>query len=97
MFARLAKFAVKPDMEDDVQAALQNQGVPAFFAMEGFVSLTVYLDRTSNEEVVISVWHTREQAETVSWTREWRDLVARLTEFLERPPRVHIFEVALAA
>jgi hypothetical protein len=55
------------------------------------------VDRASREEVVITVWQTRDQAEAISGMREWQDLVSRLTEDLDTLPQVNIFELALAA
>jgi hypothetical protein len=55
------------------------------------------VDRASREEVVITVWQTRDQAEAVSGMREWQDLKSRWSEDLNTPPQVRIFELALAA
>jgi heme-degrading monooxygenase HmoA len=97
MYARIARIGLKPGTEDRAMRALEVQGIAAFESVDGFISLTVYLDRDAHIGYLITHWDTHEHALAVGSAQPVRDLLERIQGIVAIPAAIDICEVAYNA
>ncbi len=64
MYARTITAAVVPGQADEAVRIYNEQVVPLMKQQPGYVRSTMLLDRENNTAMTISVWESREAAET---------------------------------
>jgi hypothetical protein len=68
---------------------LRNQGVPTLMGL-GCIRLDVFIDASSTEVLVTTMWPTREAAEVAPQSTPWKELRSRLDETFDGEPSVRI-------
>jgi heme-degrading monooxygenase HmoA len=85
MFARLVEATAKPGKKDDIFTILSNELLPVLKRQPAFVD-TIGLsgDTAPQEGATLTLWKTKNDAETFYKTPEFTKLMDRITPLVER-------------
>lgn len=92
MFARNISIHLKPNMLTEFSAAFEKEIVPMLRKQAGFRDEIVLAGDGTNNVSAISLWDTKEQADTYA-TTVYADVVKAMDKFLDGPPKVRIANV----
>jgi len=90
-FARNVHFQIKKGKENEFTRLFEKEVVPILRKQSGFQEEVTLLNPTGAE--FISMWDTRKNAENYE-TSTYPQVLAKLTAFLEGPPKVETYENA---
>jgi heme-degrading monooxygenase HmoA len=92
MFAREISIHLKPNTLAEFTTALEKEIVPMLRKQAGFRDEMVFAVDGSNTVNAISLWDTKEQAETYA-KDSYPDVLKALDKFLDGPPKVRMLTV----
>jgi heme-degrading monooxygenase HmoA len=93
MFARILSLQVKANAGGEFARIFEAEIVPALRRQSGFADEMLFVDPGGPEVVAISLWNSRDDAE--SYARgAYRELLNALTPLIDRAPAVRMFQVA---
>ncbi|MFL5275725.1 MAG: antibiotic biosynthesis monooxygenase family protein [Myxococcales bacterium] len=96
MFARVDSLQVKTNAGGELARVFENEIIPALRQQPGFKDEIVFADPGGPEVIAISLWSSREDAET--YAREaYLGLLSRLATLIERAPAVRTFQLAYSS
>jgi hypothetical protein len=93
MFARNVSIRLKPNSSVAFTKLVEDEAIPTLRKQRGFEGELTFLASGGTEAVAISVWDTKENAETYARTG-YSDVLKNLNKFIEGTPRVQTYEVA---
>ncbi len=83
MFARLVEGTAKPGKRDEINTIATNDLLPALKKQQGFVDgIVLSSDTTPNEGVGLSLWKTKNDAETFYKSAEYTKILDRVKPLL---------------
>src|SRR5579863_5645256 len=92
MFARNISIHLKPNMLTDFSTAFEKEIVPMLRKQAGFRDEIVLAGEGTNNVTAISLWDTKEQADSYA-TTAYPDVVKALDKFMDGPPKVRVATV----
>ena len=92
MFARNVSIRLKPNTLRDFQQTFEKEVIPLLRRQPGFRDEITFADENKTDVTAISLWESREQAETYSKTT-YPTVLKALDKFLDSPPQVHVLRV----
>jgi heme-degrading monooxygenase HmoA len=91
MFARHLTHQLKPNVSKEYSITFEKEIMPLLRNQKGFLGELLLVTPEKNEVVAISLWETKEHAET--YNREvYPQIVKIVNRFIEGIPVVKIFE-----
>lgn len=93
MFARFVSMQVKPNTHKEFVEVFERELIPTLRKQQGFKDEILFVVPDGPEVVAISMWDSRENAETYSRTT-YPEVLKTLAKLIERTPEVKTFEVA---
>ncbi|MFL5404831.1 MAG: putative quinol monooxygenase [Myxococcales bacterium] len=96
MFARVVSLQVKTNAGGEFARVFEHEIIPALHQQPGFKDVIVFADPGGPEVIAISLWSSREDAETHARGAYMR-LVSRLATLIERAPTVRTFQLAYSS
>jgi quinol monooxygenase YgiN len=93
MFARIVAMQLKPNTRHEFTKEFENQIIPTLRKQQGFTDEMLFVDPSGPEAVAISLWDSKQNAETYHRTT-YPEVLKTLTKLIERTPEVRTFEVA---
>lgn len=95
MFARTTTMQLKIAFIDEALEVYTKSIVPAAKAQEGFVELSLFLDRNSGKAVSIALWDTEQNAKANEKSLYYQEQLIKLMSFYAKDPIKEGFEVYL--
>jgi len=92
MFARNISIHLKPNMLNDFATTFEKEIVPMLRKQAGFRDEIVLAGENTNNVNAISLWDTKEQAESYA-TTGYPEVLKALDKFLDGPPKVRVMNV----
>jgi heme-degrading monooxygenase HmoA len=92
MFARIVSMRLKPGAHNELTTTFEKQVIPTLRKQQGFKDELLFV-APGNEAVGISLWESKESAETYN-RAVYPELLKTLTHSIEGTPEVRTFEVA---
>src|ERR1041384_6953234 len=92
MFARNISLHLKPNMLTEFATTFEKEIVPMLRKHAGFRDEIVLAGEGSNNVIAISLWDTKEQADTYA-TTAYHDVVKAMDKFLDGSPSVRVANV----
>jgi hypothetical protein len=93
MFARNISIHLKPNTLSDFTQAFEKDIVPILRNQAGFRDEIVLAGEGTNNVNAISLWDTKEQADSYANTT-YSEVLKALDKFLDGPPKVRVMIVA---
>ena len=93
MFARIVAMQLKPNTRQEFTQAFESQIIPTLRRQQGFTDEMLFVDPGGPEVVAISLWESKQSAETYNRTT-YPEVLKTLTKLIERTPEVRNLEVA---
>ena len=93
MFARIVAMQLKPNTRQEFTQTFENQIVPTLRKQQGFTDEMLFADPGGPEVVAISLWDSKQSAETYNRTT-YQEVLKTLGKVIERTPEVRTLEVA---
>jgi quinol monooxygenase YgiN len=94
MFARHVSMHLKPNTRAEFDQAIEKEIVPLLRQQHGFQDEIVFVTAGSGTEVVaISLWDTKENAETYH-RGNYQQVLKAMEKVVDGTPEIRIFEVA---
>jgi heme-degrading monooxygenase HmoA len=93
MFARIVAMQVKPNTRQEFTKMFENQIIPALRKQHGFADEMLLVDSGGPEVVAISLWDSKQSAETFNRTT-YPEMLKTLGKMIEPTPEVRSLEVA---
>ena len=93
MFARIVAMQLKPNTRQEFTQAFESQIIPTLRRQQGFTDEMLFVDPGGPEVVAISLWESKQSAETYNRTT-YPEVLKTLTKLIERTPEVRTLEVA---
>jgi heme-degrading monooxygenase HmoA len=93
MFARIVAMQLKPNARQEFTQAFENQIIPTLRKQQGFKDEMLFVDPGGPEVVAISLWDSKQSAETYNRTT-YPEVLKTLGKVIERTPEVRTLEVA---
>jgi heme-degrading monooxygenase HmoA len=93
MFARIVSMQLKPNTHQEFTQTFENQIVPTLRKQQGFADEMLLTDPGGPEVVAISLWDSKQSAETYHRTT-YQEVLKTLGKVIERIPEVRTLEVA---
>ena len=95
MFARHVTLQLKPNMEKEFPVTFEKEILPLLRKQKGFLDELLLVTPEKREVVAISLWETREHAET--YNRETYPQIEKIVNrFIDGVPVVKTFEAEYA-
>ncbi|MFZ3211081.1 MAG: antibiotic biosynthesis monooxygenase [Terriglobales bacterium] len=92
MFARIVSMRLKPSTQAEFTQKIEKEIVPTLRRQQGFKDEIVFVVPNGTEAVAISLWESRENAETYN-RATYPEVHKTLTNLVEGTPEVRTFEV----
>jgi heme-degrading monooxygenase HmoA len=92
MFARNVSIRLKPNTLNDFTQTLEKNVVPMLRKQPGFRDEITLAYEGDTDVTAISLWETKEQAETYA-TTAYPELLKSLEKFLDGQPKVRVSKV----
>jgi quinol monooxygenase YgiN len=93
MFTRIVSMQLKPNARKEFIELFEKEIIPTLRKQQGFREEILSTDPGGPEVVAISLWESKQNAETYSQTT-YPELLKMLAKVVEPNPRVKTFEVA---
>jgi len=93
MFARIVAMQLKPNARQEFTQAFENQIIPTLRKQQGFKDEMLFVDPGGPEVVAISLWDSKQSAETYNRTT-YPEVLKTLGKVIEPTPEVRTLEVA---
>ena len=93
MFARIVAMQLKPNARQEFTKEFENQIIPTLRKQQGFMDEMLFVDPGGPEVVAISLWDSKQSAETYNRTT-YPEVLKTLTKLIERTPEIRTLEVA---
>jgi heme-degrading monooxygenase HmoA len=93
MFVRIVAMQLKPNTGQEFTQVFESQIIPTLRKQPGFTDEMLLVDPDGPEVVAISLWDSKQNAETYSRTT-YPEVLKTLAKVIERTPQVRTFEVA---
>ena len=93
MFARIVAMQLKPNTRQEFTQVFESQIIPSLRKQQGFTDEMLFVDPGGPEVVAISLWDSKQNAETYSRTT-YPEVLKNLAKLIERTPEVRTLEVA---
>ena len=93
MFARIVAMQLKPNTRQEFTQVFESQIIPTLRKQQGFTDEMLFVDPGGREVVAISLWDSKQNAETYSRTT-YPEVLKTLAKVIERTPEVRTLEVA---
>jgi quinol monooxygenase YgiN len=92
MFARIVAMQLKPNTRQEFTQAFESQIIPILRKQQGFTDEMLFVDPGGPEVVAISLWDSKQSAETYNRTT-YPEVLKLLGKVVERTPEVRTLEV----
>ena len=92
MFSRNVSMRLKPNTLHDFQQTFEKEVIPMLRKQAGFRDQITFIDDNHTDVTGISLWESREQAETFG-KNTYPAVLKTLDKFLDGPPRVRVLKV----
>ncbi len=92
MFTRIVPMQLKPNARKEFTEVFEKEVLPTLRKQEGFQEALLSIDPGGPEVVAISLWLSKENAETYS-RATYPEVLNKLAKVIESNPRVKTFEV----
>ena len=92
MFARNVSMRLKPNTLHDFQQTFEMEVIPMLRKQAGFRDEITFADDNDTDVTAISLWESKEQAETYSKST-YPTVLKTLDKFLDGPPKVRVANV----
>jgi quinol monooxygenase YgiN len=92
MFTRIVSMQLKPNARKEFTDLFEKEVLPTLRKQQGFQEFLLSIDPGGPEVVAISLWESKENAETYSRTM-YPELLKMLAKVIEPNPRVKTHEV----
>jgi hypothetical protein len=93
MYTRVVSMQLKPNTHREFSALFDKEILPALRKQPGFKDELLFVDPGGPEVVAISLWDSKENAETYN-RATYPEMLKILAKVTERPPKVQTFQVA---
>ena len=93
MFTRIATMTLKPNASGEFTNLLEQKIVPLFRDEPGFQDLMVFVVPGGPDLVVISIWDSKEDAESYETSAD-RNVLRTLEPLLEKKPQAQSYQIA---
>jgi len=93
MFARIVSMQLKPNTRHEFTRTFENEIIPTLRKQQGFADEMLLADPGGPEVVAISLWDSKQSAETYNRTT-YQEVLKTLGKVIERTPEVRTLEVA---
>src|SRR5437899_11688118 len=93
MFARIVAMQLKPNARQEFTQAFENQIIPTLRKQQGFKDEMLFVDPGGPEVVAISLWDSKQSAETYNRTT-YPEVLKTIGKVIERTPEVRTHEIA---
>ena len=93
MFARIVAMQLKPNARQEFTQAFENQIIPTLRKQQGFKDEMLFVDPGGPEVVAISLWDSKQSAETYNRTT-YPEVLKTLGKVIEPATEVRTLEVA---
>jgi len=93
MFSRVVSLQLKPNTHREFSELFEKQILPTLRKQQGFRDEMLFMDPGGPEVVAISLWESRENAETYN-RATYPELLKTLAKVIEGPPTVRTFQLA---
>ncbi len=91
MYTRIVECIVRPGKKEEFSEMLNGEVLKLLRQQKGFQDVIgLWSDREPNKTVAISIWDTKENAETY-YTKDYKRVLDILTPLLTGPPRVETY------
>src|SRR5580704_11757661 len=91
MFARHIMLQLKPNLANEFPVTFEKEILPLLRRQKGFLDELLLVTPEKKEAVAISLWETKEYAETYSW-EVYPQIEKIVAKFIEGTPTVKKFE-----
>jgi quinol monooxygenase YgiN len=92
MFARNVSIRLKPNTLHDFNETFEKEVIPMLRKQAGFRDEIAFADDNDTDVTAISLWESREQAETYN-SSTYPTVLKTLDKFLDGPPKVCLSNV----
>jgi quinol monooxygenase YgiN len=92
MFARNVSIRLKPNTLHDFKQTFEKEVIPMLRKQAGFRDEIAFADDNDTDVTAISLWESREQAETYN-SSTYPTVLKTLGKFLDGPPKVRLSNV----
>jgi quinol monooxygenase YgiN len=92
MFSRIVSMQVKPNAHNEFSKLFEEEIIPSLRKQQGFKDEILFVDPGGPEVVAISLWESKENAETYNRT-SYPEVLKTLSKVIERTPEVKTFQV----
>jgi quinol monooxygenase YgiN len=92
MFARNVSIRLKPNTLHDFKQTFEKEVIPMLRKQAGFRDEIAFADDNDTDVTAISLWESREQAETYN-SSTYPTVLKTLEKFLDGPPKVRLSNV----
>jgi heme-degrading monooxygenase HmoA len=96
MFTRLVSMQLKPNVATQFTEVFENQVIPTLRKQQGFKDVMLFLGPSGPEVVAISLWETREHAETYN-RGTYPEVLKTMAKFVEPTPKVVTYDLAYSS
>ena len=93
MFARIVSLDLKPNTHKQFSELFEKQILPTLRTQQGFKDEILLVDPGAPKVVAISVWETKENADTYN-SKAYAEAVKSLATVLEGAPEVRTYQLA---
>ena len=93
MFSRVVSMQLKPNTHREFSELFDKQILPTLRKQQGFRDEMLFVDPGGPEVVAISLWESRENAETYN-RATYPEVLKTLAKVIEGPPEVRTFQLA---
>jgi quinol monooxygenase YgiN len=96
MFSRVVSMQLKPNTHREFSELFDKQILPTLRKQQGFRDEMLFVDPGGPEVVAISLWESRENAETYN-RATYPEVLKTLAKVIEGPPEVRTFQLAYSS
>jgi quinol monooxygenase YgiN len=93
MFARIVSMRLKPNTVAEFSQTIEKKILPILRKQKGFRDEITFIVPGGSEAVGISLWDSREQADTYN-SQGYTEVLKELNKLVEGTPRVQTYDVA---
>jgi hypothetical protein len=92
VFARIVRMKLKTTGDPGYARAINEEAIPALQKFPGFVGEVAMVSSDGKEAIGISLWDTKENAETYN-RKGYASVLKTLDEHIKGKPELHTYEV----
>ena len=96
MFSRVVSMQLKPNTHREFSELFDKQILPTLRKQQGFRDEMLFVDPGGPEVVAISLWESRENAETYN-RATYPEVLKTLAKVIEGPPEVRTFQLSYSS